>query len=176
MMVKIVFCNMFFCLLLCGCSASYSIKDISSKTAKTITNKNSIVFVSIPKDGSYEVIPYPGSGQIVAQEVVSAFSDITKNVVIGEQYQSIDDAFATAKTHNAAYLVVPIIAHWEQRATEWSGKPSRMSVRLSIYDVESRLMIKTTIIDGRSRIVSFTSTSPQSLLKTPLKTYVNSLY
>ena len=68
------------------------------------------------------------------------------------------------------------MTHWEQCATEWSGRPSKMAIRVCILDAKSGNQITSTSIEGRSRIVSFTSTSPESLLRDPIATYVSELY
>lgn len=161
---------------LAGCTATYNIKSLSGQSNHTVLDRSAAVFVAVPRDGAYEGSTYPGSGQTVTQAVAAAFSAVASNVSPGEHVQSLEENFSEASTRKATYLVVPLITHWEQRATEWSGIPSRMTIRLSIYNVKSKALINATIVEGRSRIMSFTSTSPESLLRDPLKRYVNNMY
>lgn len=134
------------------------------------------VYLTVPADGAYESRPYPGSGQSVAQAVAAAFSQSAKRVYIAEKTLTKDQAMESARVLDAAYLVILVISHWEQRATEWSGRPSRMQIRISIYDTNTGVLIDSANIEGRSRIVSFTATSPESLLRNPVKRYVDGLY
>jgi len=134
------------------------------------------VYVAVPQDGAYGNKFYAGSGQVVAQAVATAFSATATRVHVADEAVANDQSIITARSASAGYLVVPIIAQWEQRATEWSGRPSRMAIRITIIDVASGNQITSSAIEGRSRIFSFTSTSPESLLKDPLARYVQELY
>jgi hypothetical protein len=139
-------------------------------------DRQKAVYVTVPRDGSYEAKPYVGSGQIVAQAVAAAFARSASQVHVAEAQGTTEDALAAAKKLGAGYVVVPTIAHWEQRATEWSGRPSRMAIRVAILDAATGTQISATSIEGRSRIVSFTSTTPESLLRDPLAQYVAGIY
>lgn len=162
-------------LALSGCSAKYQTQNLSGAATIRLDHQKS-VFVTVPEDGAYETKRYAGSGQTVAQETAAAFSSRAIRVHIGEQRQATEAAVSAARKVDAGYLVIPTIAHWEHRATEWSGRPSVMSLRLTILDVQTGEQITAASIEGRSRIVSWTSTSPQSLLREPLRRYVASIY
>jgi hypothetical protein len=97
-------------------------------------------------------------------------------VAVASERVNFENSMAAAQAAKAKYLVAPVIVHWEQRATEWSGRPSRMTIRISIFDVATGSQITVTSIEGRSRIVSFISTSPESLLRDPLAQYVGTLF
>lgn len=162
-------------LAIAGCTASYQIQSTSgTKVARLDPARG--VYVTVPRDGSYGSTTYSGSGQIAAQGVAAAFSKYASRVQVAEKPSETKEAMASAKSLGASYLVVPAIAHWEQRATEWSGRPSRMAIRVSVIDASSGEQITSSLVEGRSRIVSWTSTSPESLLKDPLNEYVRGLY
>jgi len=163
-------------LLLAGCTAKYQIDNLSGTAGTTRLDRQKAVYVTVPQDGSYESKPYLGSGQIVAQAVAAAFARSAAQVHVAERQLTTEEVLATARKLGAGYIVVPIIAHWEQRATEWSGRPSRMAIRVSILDAATGNQISATSVEGRSRIVSLTSTTPESLLRDPLAQYVSSLY
>lgn len=161
--------------MLAGCSARYNVTDLGGDSTASL-EPGSSVYVVVPADGQYGNDTYSGSGQTVAQSVAKAFATYSSNVEIaGRMNTSRDEALEYARQQGIDYVVVPAIAHWEQRATEWSGKPSRMAIRISIYNSDGRL-IDSSAIEGRSRIMSFTSTSPESLLRDPLNGYVKKLY
>ncbi len=162
-------------LLFVGCTARYQVNNLAgSDTAKL--DRSQGVFVTIPQDGAYGARPYVGSGQIVAQSVAAAFSPMASRIHIADKPLTNAEATEAAKAQGAGYLVVPTIAQWEQRATEWSGRPSRMAIRVTVLDVATGKQLTSTAIEGRSRIMSLTSTSPESLLRDPLATYVQSIY
>ena len=163
-------------LLLAGCTASYKVDNLGGTAGTTRLDREKGVYVTVPGDGTYEAKTYAGSGQRVAQAVGAAFARSANQVHVAEARADLDEALKSAKKLGAGYVVVPTIAHWEQRATEWSGRPSRMAIRISIVDAATGKQIAATSVLGRSRIVSFTSTSPESLLRDPLAQYVGGLY
>lgn len=162
--------------LLAGCRASYQLDNLSGTAGTARLDRQKAVYVTVPQDGSYESKPYVGSGQIVAQAVAAAFARSAPQVHVAETQSTTEEALASARKLGAGYVVVPTIAHWEQRATEWSGRPSRMAIRVTILDGATGNQISATSVEGRSRIVSLTSTSPESLLRDPLAQYVSGVY
>ena len=74
------------------------------------------------------------------------------------------------------YYVAPEILHWEDRATEWSGRPDRIEVQISIYDVNMQTEIASSVITGKSAWATFGGDHPQDLLPEPTNAYVASLY
>ncbi len=163
-------------MLTAGCTASYKATQTDGQIAPKRLDPNGTIYVVLPKDGAYGSKDYGGSGRVVASTIAREFSKKAAAVEVGEQVESRDTAFESAKKSGARYTVVPIIAHWEQRATEWSGRPSRMSVDVAIYDTESHSRVSSRSIIARSRIVSISSTSPESLLTKPVRDYVTALY
>ena len=74
------------------------------------------------------------------------------------------------------YYVVPEILHWEDRATEWSGLPDRIEVKIIVSDARRNGEIGSAIISGKSKWATFGGDHPQDLLPEPIKIYVESLY
>lgn len=158
-----------------GCTARYQVNNLAGGSA-TRLERSANVYVSVPSDGAYGGTQYAGSGQTVAQSVANAFAPYSAQVAVASERVSPEEAMSAAQAAKARYLVAPAIVHWEQRATEWSGRPSRMTIRISIFDVATGNQLTATSIEGRSRIVSFISTSPESLLRDPLAQYVGTLF
>jgi len=111
--------------LLVGCTAHYQVNSISGSSDKLKLDPKGEVYVTVSEDGLYEAKPAGGSGQIVAQAVAKAFGKKTQNIHIEEKHESREAYLSEAQRVHAAYVVVPTISSWEQRATEWSGRPSR---------------------------------------------------
>ena len=86
------------------------------------------------------------------------------------------ECFSLIDESKFGYFVDPVILHWEDRSTEWSGKSDRLEVQLKIVDVVSRGEIASTVISGKSKWLTFGGDHPQDLLKSPIEGYVESLY
>jgi uncharacterized protein DUF4823 len=162
---------------LAACSARYNVRDAGGTEAAAVRlDRSKLVFVAVPQDGAYGSKVYGGSGQSVAQAIATAFSETASRVRVGDRYGKSEDAIAAGKAAGAGYVVIPVITHWEPRNTAWSSLPSRMAVRVAIVDAANGNELTSSAIEGRSRIVSLTSTSPDSLLRVPLSQYVHGLY
>jgi hypothetical protein len=161
-------------LLSAACTARYHTGELTGAPAHLDSQKS--VFITISEDGIYSNKTYGGSGQTVAQAVAQAFSRRGIKVDVADNRLTEEKAIEAAKKLNAGYLVAPVITHWEQRATEWSGRPSRMAIRITVTDVETAKRLMSTAIEGRSRTFSFVRTSPDLLLRDPLINYVDGLY
>lgn len=158
-----------------ACHATYQVSNLSGAHVSRLDGQRS-VYVVVPRDGTYGSTSYAGSGQIVAQAVAAAFSKFATRVSIATKAQTDEEGLDAARTIGAGYVVVPAIVHWEQRATQWSGIPSTMSVRVTVLEAASGKQISSASVEGRSRIVSLTPTTPESLLQDPLAQYVGGLY
>ena len=163
-------------LVLGGCTARYEVSNLSEPASPKL-DRGKVVYVAIPQDGAYGNRNYPGSGQMVAQSVAAAFSGLARRVQVADRpAQQPEQAVEAAKSVGADYVAVPVIVHWEHRNTAWSGIPSRMSIRLTLLDAATGKQITSSAIEGRSRIMSWTATSPESLLKEPVHEHVRGLY
>lgn len=47
------------------------------------------------------------------------------------------------------YYVEPIILHWEDRATEWSGKSDKVEIQIITYDTKTKSEIGNTTYSGK---------------------------
>lgn len=161
-------------LLLSACADTYQLLRISRELPKL--DKDKIVYVSVPRDGRYGKTVYSGSGPNTTQIVLTAFAQYAKRVESGHEYQTFEEALNAARKHGATYLVVPTIFEWEDRATEWSGIPDKVSIGLSITDTANSETIDSVTIKGKSGLATFGGDHPQDLLPRPVGEYVKSLY
>lgn len=167
------------CVALAGCAASYHREDLTgaaTASQHTALSPESVVYVALPADGAYEAKTYSGSGRMTEQAVATAFAKHGVHVVRGDAVESKQQALASAQANGAQYAAIATIVQWEPRATEWSGRPSRMSVNMSMVDVATGKTTNEEALTARSRIVSFTRTSPESLLRGSIDGYVGALY
>lgn len=139
--------------------------------------KSKSIYISVSRDGRYGNQNYHGSGINVSQLILMSFSKFGKNnIEIGSEHQSFKESLSFAKDHDYGYLIVPSILEWEDRATEWSGIPDKVSIKISIIDVSSGEIIDSVIIKGKSGVATFGGDHPQDLLPKPIEQYTASLY
>ena len=74
------------------------------------------------------------------------------------------------------YFVVPQVLHWEDRATEWSGKKDRIEIKLTVYRAVDSIELSNQLISRKSKWATFGGDHPEDLLEEPLTQYVGSLY
>jgi len=160
-------------ILLAGCSAKYSTNNIQERTEHLV--KDVSVVISQPTDGVYETHTYSGSGRATADAVKAAFLRHSDNVTV---FADCDDVTCLKANHSISrgYYVVPQILHWEDRATEWSGIPDKIEVKITVYNAESNNRVASTIINGKSKWATFGGDHPQDLLPEPINMFVSSLY
>jgi hypothetical protein len=160
-------------ILLTGCATTY--KETPVAPATTRLNSSGAVLVSRSENGSYQGKTYAQSGQMTAEAVRAAFVRHTSTVKIASDCTDI----ACLRTHasdDIAYLVVPEILHWEDRATEWSGIKDKLSIKIAVFARGDQQPISSIVIDGKSKWMTFGGDHPQDMLAAPIERFVNTLY
>lgn len=140
-----------------------------------LTSTDSI-FIAVPEDGAYGADVYRGSGQNTSQIIFSAFAKHSRNAKVGRSKESYDEALASARKAGQTYLIYPNILHWEDRATEWSGIPDKVEIKIELIDTASDSTITSAIVKGKSGLATFGGDHPQDLLPEPVEEFVSSLY
>lgn len=156
-----------------GCAATYKHNAITEPDAKLVRGKS--VVIATPSNGFYENKEYPSSGKMTANAIRNAFVRFTNSVSISPRCKDLD-CIRNDRSRGYDYYVIPEILHWEDRATEWSGIPDRIEIKVSIYDSHSTRELASTIISGKSKWATFGGDHPQDLLPEPLGIYIGSLY
>ena len=142
---------------LSGCISSREI----SFSMRTSIPTGSTISVTTPADGVYMEEEYPKSGTVVARKLVGALvPHFPKSSVV------------TTGT-SGEYLLKPQILHWEDRATEWSGKPDRVKVSLPLY--KSERLIGSALVSAKSSYWTMGGDHPEDLLDLPFQVYAASL-
>ncbi|AUC44822.1 DUF4823 domain-containing protein [Dickeya solani] len=160
-------------IFLSGCSAKYNAAMIQ-KNYELLTKDKEII-IAVSDNGVYLQKEYAGSGSITANVIKSAFSRYSDNIkIIGEckDINCLVSSFPVA----SGYYVVPQILHWEDRATEWSGIPDKVEVKITVYNAENKKRLSSVILSGKSKFVTFGGDHPQDLLPDPINNYISSLY
>jgi hypothetical protein len=160
-------------LLITGCTATYHQQALSDNARKLDKGKG--VFISVPEDGRYGNHEYFNSGKMTANAVKAALLKYTNTVKVSNECHA-DNCFSVIPIETYSYYVKPEILHWEDRATEWSGKPDRLEVMLTVFDTATGAEISTVSLNGKSKFLTFGGDHPQDLLPEPINKYIESLY
>lgn len=159
---------------LAGCADTHAVRSIAQPQQKLAMSNS--VYVSVPDDGHYGKTIYSGSGKTAANIVAAAFRRRLPMVEVATQREAMPQAVAAAKAAGVTHLVAPEILHWEDRATEWSGKPDRAELDIRIIDVSSGAIIAHGVISGKSGLGTFGGDHPQDLLPQAVEEYVEALF
>ncbi len=160
-------------ILATGCASSYKYNEL--KPVATKLDGTQGVLISTPQDGWYGNNQYRNSGKMTVNALQSAFSKYASRVDVVDFCHG-DDCLSGIDTEKYGYYVKPEILHWEERATEWSGKPDRIEIQLVIFDAATKKEIANSSYTGKSKWATFGGDHPQDLLPEPTNQYVTSLY
>jgi hypothetical protein len=163
---------------MCGCTAytyqpPLENKLIQGQDAKLAKGKG--VAVVVPKNVKFEQTEYQKSGTYTAFTIREALMRYTNDVSIVSKYDA-NDIISSVDQDRYSYVFKPEILHWEERATEWSGKPDRIGIKNTVYDTKQRNVLSSQIFYGKSKWFTFGGDHPQDLLTVPINKYVKSLY
>lgn len=162
-------------LILFGCADSHQLVRQGSDANPKLTPTDSI-YVAMPRDGVYGNDTYQGSGATTVQVLVAAFAKHARSVEAASSYQTYEQALSTARAKGFKYLVFPTILHWEDRATEWSGIPDKVEVKVQVVEAASDAVIDSGIVKGKSGWATLGGDHPQDLLPKPIQEFVSALY
>lgn len=156
-----------------ACTSTYDYQNMAPPSAQLNSKKS--VLISVPKNGRYETTVYENSGEMTADIISNAFSNYSSKVAVTKDCQG-SNCLKLASNKKHGYYVEPKILHWEDRATEWSGKLDRIEVEISIYDIKTQKKLDSSSFKASSKWASFGGDHPQDLLHDPIMKYVRSLY
>ena len=160
-------------LVISACASSYKQSDITKPSARLDPNKT--VLVSTPPDAWFEQTQYRNSGRMTLNEVKAAFAAHASKVDATEDCHG-EACLSLSREGGYGYYVRPEILHWEDRATEWSGRSDQVEIQLIVTDVESAAELANVTYHGTSKWLTLGGDHPQDLLAEPTKEYVDSLY
>ncbi|HTG45964.1 MAG TPA: DUF4823 domain-containing protein [Verrucomicrobiae bacterium] len=160
---------------LTACQSTYSEKNIT-KEPPPLLRSNTRAYVAIPFDAMFKKTVAQGSGKQTAQALFVAFNRYTKSVYLGKFPESTTEALDSARKFNAEYLVYPNIVKWEDRATEWSGRRDRLSLKVDLIDLSTSTIVFSREIEATGKWMTDGGDSPNDLLEQPCEEYVNALF
>lgn len=161
--------------MLSGCADTHEFLRYGHSEIPQLTSNDS-VYIAVSRDGIYGPNTYHGSGVTTSNIILSSFAKRVRRVETGRFPLSFDEALKFARDNGYRYLVYPTILHWEDRATEWSGIPDRVEVKIEIVETTTGKTLDSGIIKGKSGLATFGGDHPQDLLPKPVEEYVSRLF
>jgi hypothetical protein len=158
--------------LLVSCTTVVNLNQLNS--SKNLMVKDSSILILIPEDGAFGTEVYTNSGKTTTNELKLNFYNFTNTVDTKSDCKDLA-SLKKIKDLNYSYYVIPEILHWEERATEWSGIPSRIQIKIDIYNSKFE-RISSIVFEGRSASVTFVRKAPFELIEDEVKQYIYNLY
>ncbi|GAD78410.1 DUF4823 domain-containing protein [Vibrio ezurae] len=174
MKLKTWLLSLLFLPFLWGCADSHNL-ELTTLNTNIKLKSNDSVYIAQSKDGVYGNKHYQGSGQMVNQVIQAELVTKLNHIDTATSYRSYKDAVQYATDNDYDYLIYPTILHWEDRATEWSGIPDKVKLKITILDLRNHIEVKTGIIDGKSGLATLGGDHPQDLLPEPIKTFMQDI-
>ena len=168
--MKKIFALLLIPIVMTGCTSTYNMEVLKSPDSKLLRTHS--VAIQTPSNGSFGEQSYAGSGKMTADAFRSGFlrySSDVKTVPTGKTKSNFSNSSNT-------YYVEPEILHWEERATEWSGRRDKIEIKVNVYDTRSMNTVSSVIFTGKSKWATFGGDHPQELLPTPIENYLKTLY
>jgi hypothetical protein len=161
-------------LFLAGCSHKYKTDTYNPPAA--LLSSNASAYIMVAKNGTYSSRTYAGSGKTVSQQTQAALARFLARVDMAPANENRAAAFREARKNAYDYVFEPVILHWEDRATAWSGKPDRISVKLVVWDPQTEEVVSTGIEKASSKWGTLGGDHPQDLLPRMMKVATERLF
>jgi hypothetical protein len=162
-------------IVIAGCQTKYSEKNLTNEPPP-ILKSTSRIYVAIPFDASFKDTVAQDSGKLTAQAFQAALLRYTRSVYISKFPESASEALENARRANLEYLVYPAVVRWEDRATEWSGRRDRLTLKIDLIDLATSSIVFSRQIEATGKWMSDGGDSPRDLLTDPAEQYVNALF
>lgn len=159
---------------LSGCASKQRV-DALQPPASRLSPQASFYVVK-PKDAQYANELYPGSGEMTALASVGALARHVGKIEQAQETEDLSQAIASAKKRGLTHVLEPMILHWEDRATEWSGIPDKITIKYSVYDVQSGQSLSSGVVSASSKWATFGGDHPQDLLPLPSRKFIDNLF
>ena len=156
-----------------GCAHTYNATSVS-RTSPLKTNATALV--ALPEDGRFEKNVYSGSGRKAGLEVSAAFAKHLSRVDMASETGTLVQNLEFARNGKFDYLVIPQVIHWEDRATEWSGRQDKIEIEIRTVDSKTGETLTLGQVKGTSKWATFGGDVPEDLLAKPLGVYIAWLF
>jgi hypothetical protein len=168
-MLRVGFFVLFAMQFACAHSSAYNPSGRS--IPRGVISPRDRVVIAIALDGASGNEQQQGSSLSVAQMIEGELARMIESIRI----VPIDPFKDTPEGDSWDVAIVPRIVHWEQRATEWSGVPSKASIRLSVYRKSSPNPVDVRLFETSSGTFAMSRPDLTSMLQEPVSRYLNQI-
>jgi Domain of unknown function (DUF4823) len=158
-------------LFLAACSNKYR-TDSFQPPAEALSRSKS-AYIMLARDGNYGGKTYAASGRLVSQQLFGAVTPRLNKTEMATSVESREQAIAAARGKALAYVFEPVILNWEDRATEWSGRPDRITIMISVWDAASGKSLASGTERASSKWFTFGGDHPQDLVPVLMSNFAN---
>ena len=145
-----------------GCVHRYAVAEPKGSPA---LRSGASVYVALAADGRDDrPRTYAGSGKWTTDAIVEALRLRGFRLVFGTAPESIKRAIATGRANHTSYVVYPHINRWEDRATEWSGRPDSLMLSIRVLELSTGKAVDFRTLEAKSRWATLGGDHPQDLL------------
>jgi hypothetical protein len=162
-------------MVLTACKSTYSEKDLSAGMPPVLKS-NSRIYVASPFDATFKKEVVQGSGKLTAQAFQVAFLRYTRSVYMSKFPESLGEALEIARNGHMQYVLYPTIVKWEDRATEFSGRRDRVTVKADLIDLSTSEVVFSREIEATGKWMTDGGDSPKDLLEQPAEQYANAVF
>jgi hypothetical protein len=163
-------------LLMVGCRTQYTVNPEGTPSLAGKLEKGQKAYIALALDGKYKDETYAGSGHQVSRYITQALLPYVSSFSVADQLLTFEMMIERAKESEAKYLFIPEITHWEPRAAAWSGRATRLSITLKVYDVETGDVIAINSIAVKGKAKSFVSQHAHELAEIAVVDLVKYFY
>jgi len=163
-------------IIICGCTPKYNVIQSNEAGKSVRLSRDVSVYISLPENNTSNGYLYVGSGREVAAEIEFLFSKYLRNVLIGKSVESCQQGLTSAKNNGYNYHICPQLLRWEDYATEWSGIPDIIKLKVSITSTKSDEIIDTFLAEGKGKVWTWGGDHPLDIVKEPMTQWINSLF
>lgn len=168
----ILVCAVFY---LVGCASKASIEQNAAYNNPNLSKAIS-AYVSLPKDVAFGGRYFSGSGGSVSSIICAELQRYLVSVEEAGSVENFHDAMQQARSRGADYLFYPSIIHWQDRASEWEGRPDEVEIKITVVDLSNFKVVSAATIKDKSSLTVTGRGHPQDLLRKPVGNYIESIF
>jgi hypothetical protein len=164
-----------------ACMPAYKIDKSASKNiaaANPVLKASDKIVIVMPANGKYKNDTYPKSGEAVADKLNLAMREYTSEISLTDENMTLEAAKEYAVKNKFTHIMYPEITNWEDRQTAFSGRRDRVSIHITVFDVNNNKIADDCIIYGNGKTSSWSpvNKTPEILLDKPFSVYMTGLF
>ncbi len=165
----------FVAVVLTGCASPVMPEYNAPISRKVPLDSGARVYVTWARDGFFEGRRYETSGEAAAYQLAEAARTrfAGSDMATGEMPEA--ESLKMARQLKARYVLSPTILHWEDRATEWSGRPDKIAIEVVARDAGTGEILDLCDMNTECSYFAPAGQQPEALLPGLFAAYLDYL-